>query len=192
MSFNLPISFPLLKPQIGKLVKLKSLDLSYNFINGSIPNSFSDLRSLTSLNLAHNNLTGQIPVLGWSTDLAVFNVSYNNLSGRVPDQLSSKFDPSVFIGNLDLCGYSHSTMSTASPVESQSHRRKTNTKNILLILGGVLIAVFLLVCCVLLCCSLKKEYNVKQKDSEQGRAVPAKEIPVEETAATTAVGGRRG
>ncbi|KAM0000395.1 putative protein kinase RLK-Pelle-LRR-III family [Helianthus debilis subsp. tardiflorus] len=179
--------------EIGKLVKLKSLDLSYNFINGSIPNSFSDSRSLTSLNLAHNNLTGQIPVfLGGQLNLAVFNVSYNNLSGRVPDRLSSKFDPSVFIGNLDLCGYSRSATCTASPVESRSHHRKTNTKNILLILGGVLIAVFLLVCCILLCCLLKKEDNVKQKDSEQGRVGPAKEIPVEETAATVAAGAGEG
>ncbi|KAF5795044.1 putative protein kinase RLK-Pelle-LRR-III family [Helianthus annuus] len=179
--------------EIGKLVKLKSLDLSYNFINGSIPNSFSGLRSLTSLNLAHNNLTGQIPVfLGGQLNLAVFNVSYNNLSGRVPDQLSSKFDPSVFVGNLDLCGYGRSATCTTSPVESQSHHRKTNTKNILLILGGVLIAVFLLVCCILLCCLLKKEDNVKEKDSEQGRVGPAKEIPVEETAATAAVGAGEG
>ncbi|KAI3817848.1 hypothetical protein L1987_11647 [Smallanthus sonchifolius] len=174
--------------EIGELVKLKSLDLSYNSINGSIPNSFSDLSSLTSLNIAHNNLTGQIPVfLGGQLNLASLNVSYNNLSGHVPVQLASKFDPSVFVGNLDLCGYSPSAACTTPPAES--HHRKTKTKDILLIVGGALIAAFLLLCCILLCCLLKKKDNMKQKDSEQGRVGPAKEIPVEEAVAGVGEGG---
>ncbi|KAL8218057.1 hypothetical protein R6Q57_021430 [Mikania cordata] len=163
--------------EIGKLAKLKSLDLSYNSINGSIPNSFSDLRSLTSLNLAHNNLTGQIPVfLGDQLNLAFLNVSYNNLSGHIPVQLSSKFDPRVFTGNLDLCGYSPSATCTTSPPES-SHQ-KTNSKEIWLIVGGALIAAFLLFCCILLCCLLKKKDTVKQKDGKEGTVGPTKEIPV--------------
>ncbi|KAK1415444.1 hypothetical protein QVD17_31225 [Tagetes erecta] len=170
--------------EIGKLFKLKSLDLSYNSINGSIPNSFSDLKSLTSLNLAHNNLTGQIPVfLGDQLNLAILNVSYNNLSGRVPVQLSSRFDPSVFTGNLELCGYSPSATCNTSLAGSHHHHRKIDGKEILLIVGGSLIAGFLLVCCIFLCCLLKKKDTLKQKDSEQGRVGPVKEIQTEEAGA---------
>ncbi|KAL7590722.1 hypothetical protein Lser_V15G36095 [Lactuca serriola] len=159
--------------EFGRLVKLKSLDLSYNSINGGIPVTFSDLSSLTSLNLAHNNFTGQIPVfLGDRQNLAFFNVSYNNLSGPVPVQISSKFDSSAFVGNLDLCGYSPSTTCPTSPAKSR--HRKTRAKNVLLIVGGALIAGLLFLCCILLCCLLKKKDTVKQKDVEGGgRGIPA-------------------
>ncbi|KAI3517480.1 hypothetical protein L1887_16695 [Cichorium endivia] len=159
--------------EFGRLVKLKSLDLSYNSINGSIPVTFSDLSSLTSLNLAHNNLSGQIPAfVGDQLNLAFLNVSYNNLSGPVPIRVSSKFDPSAFVGNLDLCGYSPSTTCPTSPAKSR--HRKTRTKNILLIVGGALIAGLLFLCCILLCCLLKKRDTVKQKDVEGGaKGIPA-------------------
>ncbi|KAM0041851.1 putative protein kinase RLK-Pelle-LRR-III family [Helianthus debilis subsp. tardiflorus] len=102
--------------EFGNLVMLKSLDLSYNFIN------------------AHNNLNGQIPVfLGGLVNLLFFNVSYNNLSGRVPVRLASRFDSSSFVDNLELCGYSPST---ACPTSHGG--RKLSTKDILLVAGGVL------------------------------------------------------
>ncbi|XP_076928903.1 putative leucine-rich repeat receptor-like protein kinase IMK3 [Bidens hawaiensis] len=172
--------------EIGNLVNLKGLDLSYNSINGSIPNNFKDLKSLTSLNLAHNNLTGQIPgFLGGQLNLASLNVSYNNLSGQVPGQLK-KFDPSVFAGNLDLCGYSPSTTCVGmSPPESRHRKRKF--KEILLIVGGALIAGFLLLCCIVLCCLLKKEDKVKEKDSDQ--VGPTKETPTEVAAEGAGEGG---
>ncbi|KAL4574984.1 hypothetical protein LXL04_021824 [Taraxacum kok-saghyz] len=153
--------------EIGKLVKLKSLDLSYNSINGSIPDTFSDLRSLTSLNLAHNNFTGEIPdFVGDRLNLAFLNMSYNNLSGHVPLQISSKFDPSAFVGNRNLCGYSPSTTCPVSPATTR--HRKTRTKNILLVSGGVIILFLLIICSILLCCLLKKKDTKKQKEVEGG------------------------
>ncbi|GJV13697.1 probable leucine-rich repeat receptor-like protein kinase IMK3 [Tanacetum coccineum] len=162
--------------EIGKLEKLKSLDLSYNAINGSIPIDFSKLTSLTSLNLAHNSLTGQIPsFLGDDLKLASLNVSYNNLSGSVPSRLSSKFDSSAFIGNVDLCGYS----SSAKCPKSSLHKNR-NTKEILLFVGCALIAVSLFICCIILCCLLKKrDKRVKETDTEGGGVGPTKEDPAE-------------
>ncbi|KAI3735023.1 hypothetical protein L6452_14509 [Arctium lappa] len=178
----------------GGLVKLKSLDLSYNSINGSIPISFSNLGSLTSLNLAHNNLKGQIPVfLGDQLKLAFLNVSYNNLSGPVPNQLSSRFGSSVFVGNLDLCGYSPSTRCPTLAPPRESHQRKLSTKETLLI-AGVLIAVLLLICCILLCCLLKRD-AVKEKDAEGGGgggAVATKGIPVGKGEGEAAAGAGEG
>ncbi|KAI3815947.1 hypothetical protein L1987_15631 [Smallanthus sonchifolius] len=128
--------------EFGNLVNLKSLDLSYNFIDGGIPNSFSNLSSLTLLNLSHNNLSGHVPI-----------------------QLSSRFNSSSFINNLELCGYSPSTMCPTSPAESHNCRRqKTNTKDILIVAGGALIAVLVLVCCILLWWLLKKEDIAKQEE----------------------------
>ncbi|PWA48770.1 Leucine-rich repeat-containing protein [Artemisia annua] len=172
--------------EIGKLEKLKSLDLSYNAINGSIPVDFSKLTSLTSLNLAHNSLNGQIPsFLGDELKLASLNVSYNNLSGSVPSQLSSKFDSSAFVGNLDLCGYSPSTK-----CPKLSLHKSRNAKEILLFVGCGLLAVSLFICCIILCCLLKKrDTRVKKTDTEGGDVGPTKGDPDEAAAVGAGDGG---
>ncbi|XP_076944965.1 putative leucine-rich repeat receptor-like protein kinase IMK3 [Bidens hawaiensis] len=142
---------------LGNLVNLKSLDLSYNYINGSVPESFSNLVSLTSLNLAHNNLSGHVPV-----------------------QLASRFNASSFMDNIELCGYSNSTMCPVSPPKSRHcQHRKLNTIDILLIAGGALMAVLLLLCCVLIFCLLKKDDRVKDKgkDNQESGVGPTKDIP---------------
>ncbi|XP_028056509.1 receptor-like protein EIX2 [Camellia sinensis] len=61
---------------------LESLDLSANELCGTIPTSLADLNFLSVLNLSHNRLAGKIPI---STQL-------------------QSFDPSVYSGNLELCG----------------------------------------------------------------------------------------
>ncbi|XP_071734117.1 probable leucine-rich repeat receptor-like protein kinase IMK3 [Rutidosis leptorrhynchoides] len=167
--------------EFGKLVKLKRLDLSDNSINGSIPFDFSSLTLLTSLNLAHNRINGQIPTfLGNQLHLSFLNVSYNNLSGHVPTQLTSRFDSSAFMGNRDLCGYSPSTMCTATSADS--HHQKRNTRDMFLIVVVALIAGLLLLCCIFLCCLLKKRSKMKQKDSEEGGVDPTKRVPESKTA----------
>ncbi|KAL1555657.1 receptor-like protein EIX1 [Salvia divinorum] len=63
---------------------LETLDLSYNQLNGSMP----DLRafpSLTKLDLRGNNFTGHIPLtIGQLSNLQVLDLSYNSLEGSVP------------------------------------------------------------------------------------------------------------
>ncbi|KAI9156776.1 hypothetical protein LWI28_012044 [Acer negundo] len=82
------------------------MNLSRNFLSGSIPKSFSNLTNIESLDLSNNKLSGRIPTqLTDLNSLAIFNVSFNNLSGPVPDNWQfANFDESNYGGNPRLCG----------------------------------------------------------------------------------------
>ncbi|RWR97624.1 MDIS1-interacting receptor like kinase 2-like protein [Cinnamomum micranthum f. kanehirae] len=47
--------------QLGKLDKLESLNLSHNMLSGSIPSSFEGMLSLSSVDLSYNELEGPLP-----------------------------------------------------------------------------------------------------------------------------------
>ncbi|KAH7667742.1 Non-specific serine/threonine protein kinase protein [Dioscorea alata] len=92
---------------IPDLLGLHSLDLSDNHLTGKIPADIGLLRSLESLDLSRNDLIGPIPTSLSSLDsLGHLNLSYNNLSGKIPfiDHLTTFNDPSIYVGNLNLCG----------------------------------------------------------------------------------------
>uniref|UniRef100_A0A804UJZ4 Protein kinase domain-containing protein n=1 Tax=Zea mays TaxID=4577 RepID=A0A804UJZ4_MAIZE len=101
---------------------LSYVDLSSNFLHGSLPMGIGDLSALTLLNLRQNNFTGEIPRTitklknllyidlssnnfngsipdGLPDDLVEFNVSYNYLSGSVPSNLLKFPDSSFHPGN---------------------------------------------------------------------------------------------
>ncbi|GAY53526.1 hypothetical protein CUMW_149780, partial [Citrus unshiu] len=64
---------------------LVTLDLSYNHLNGSIPDWFDGLSQLNHLILGHNNLEGEVPVqLCGLNQLQLLDLSNNNLHGHVP------------------------------------------------------------------------------------------------------------
>jgi len=61
--------------------------LTHNHLNGTIAESFHNLKQIESLNLSYNNFEGEIPPqLQDLNFLSAFYVCYNNLSGRAPDQ----------------------------------------------------------------------------------------------------------
>jgi Leucine-rich repeat (LRR) protein len=74
-------------PSIGNLTKLTYLDLSYNYgsagsLSGNIPATIGMLEDLETLNLDGNNFTGPIPSsLGNFTKLVHMDLSSNSLSG---------------------------------------------------------------------------------------------------------------
>ncbi|XP_072952106.1 receptor-like protein EIX2 [Typha angustifolia] len=93
--------------EIGGLATLKNLNLSGNRLTGDIPETIGGLQSLESLDLSNNELYGEIPpTLSALTFLSYLNLSYNNLTGRIPSgqQLQTLDDPSIYEGNNDLCG----------------------------------------------------------------------------------------
>ncbi|CAI9761895.1 unnamed protein product [Fraxinus pennsylvanica] len=165
---------------IGKLRNLSVLYLSNNQFKGRIPDTIGDISGITLLNLSENNLTGEIPTsLVNLSNLASFDVSYNNLSGIVPSVLARKFSASSFVGNLQLCGYSSSTLCASPPPENlpstsngtpKNPHRKLSTKDIVLIAAGALLVVLLILCCVLLCCLIRKRAASKSKDGKIGLA----------------------
>ncbi|KAJ0954984.1 putative non-specific serine/threonine protein kinase [Helianthus annuus] len=68
-----------LDPRISNLKKLQTLDISHNFISGSLPNSLASLTELTRLDSSFNKLTGPIPTL--PKNLIELALKSNSLSG---------------------------------------------------------------------------------------------------------------
>ncbi|XAR50821.1 Non-specific serine/threonine protein kinase [Bertholletia excelsa] len=64
---------------IGDLTKLKTLDLSFNYLTGGIPTTFVKLAKVDYMYLTGNRLTGQIPQWIMSTNRNV-DISYNNFT----------------------------------------------------------------------------------------------------------------
>ncbi|KVI02719.1 probable LRR receptor-like serine/threonine-protein kinase At4g37250 [Cynara cardunculus var. scolymus] len=94
----------------GELVSgfgsVKILDLSSNFINGSLPKELGS-GDLDYFNVSHNNISGEIPpefANKLRTNVTI-DLSFNNLAGAIPE--SSVFfnqNERQFAGNPELCG----------------------------------------------------------------------------------------
>ncbi|CAI9757115.1 unnamed protein product [Fraxinus pennsylvanica] len=84
--FNLTGTLP---AEFANLTYLKELDLTRNYINGSIPPSFGRLR-LTILSLLGNRISGTIPdEVGRITTLEELILDDNLLEGNIPPNLGS-------------------------------------------------------------------------------------------------------
>ncbi|MDE2719790.1 Ig-like domain-containing protein [Candidatus Palauibacter polyketidifaciens] len=84
---NLVGSIP---PELGRLVRLETLDLERNRLAGRIPPALGRLASLESLNLGVNQLRGGIPPeLGALGRLEVLRLRRNDLTGPIPPELSN-------------------------------------------------------------------------------------------------------
>ncbi|KAL7163063.1 hypothetical protein ACSBR2_039208 [Camellia fascicularis] len=72
-------------PEFGNLKKLHYLDLKCNNLSGNIPEDFSGMTSIETLDLSHNDLSGAIPLSLVNLNfLSEFNVAYNQLYGTIP------------------------------------------------------------------------------------------------------------
>ncbi|KAF8065678.1 hypothetical protein N665_1165s0007 [Sinapis alba] len=85
-SLSLPGIFP---PEFGNLTHLREIDLSRNYISGTIPTTLSRT-PLQILSVTGNRLSGLIPPqLGDVTTLINLNLESNLLSGRIPPSLGN-------------------------------------------------------------------------------------------------------
>ncbi|KAI5570910.1 hypothetical protein BDE02_11G059100 [Populus trichocarpa] len=76
-----------LPPELNQLPYLESIDLSYNYLNGSIPSEWAPLQ-LKSIALLANRLSGNIPsYLGNLTSLTYLDLELNQFSGMIPHEL---------------------------------------------------------------------------------------------------------
>ncbi|KAL4292861.1 hypothetical protein AHAS_Ahas18G0070400 [Arachis hypogaea] len=92
---------------ISFLSKLVGLNFSYNNLSGKIPERIGDMRSLESIDLSHNHLSGAIPRSMIDLNfLSHLNLSYNNLSESIPieNQFQTLNDPLSYTGNQYLSG----------------------------------------------------------------------------------------
>ncbi|GJV17792.1 leucine-rich repeat protein [Tanacetum coccineum] len=84
-----------------------NMDLSSNKLVGEIPVELMSLFVLVGLNLSNNCLIGSIPdSIGNKKALNSLDFSGNQLTGPIPprNQLQTLKDPSIYVGNRDLCG----------------------------------------------------------------------------------------
>ena len=92
---------------ITNLSTLGTLNLSRNQLNGMIPENIGAMQGLETLDLSRNRLSGPIPPsMASITLLSHLNLSHNLLSGPIPttNQFQTFNDPSMYEGNLGLCG----------------------------------------------------------------------------------------
>ncbi|KAK1422755.1 hypothetical protein QVD17_18041 [Tagetes erecta] len=76
-----------LSPELVKLPYIRSLDLAYNYLSGTIPPEWGATQ-LQDISLLGNRLTGEIPKeLGNITTLTTLDLEANRLSGTVPSEL---------------------------------------------------------------------------------------------------------
>ncbi|MEO8359552.1 MAG: carboxypeptidase regulatory-like domain-containing protein [Vicinamibacteria bacterium] len=100
-------------PKTKSADSLKTLDLSWNRLVGSIPEGLTRLTRLRELDLSHNALTGKIPPSLFDISLDKLRAAHNRLTGRLPtvgewpavtdlsnNQLNGKIDPSVDASSL--------------------------------------------------------------------------------------------
>lgn len=74
---------------IGNLSSLEIINLSSNYLNGTIPSEMLALRNLHTVVLDHNRFSGQVPSwVGSVSGLTVLSLKDNTLSGSLPSSLS--------------------------------------------------------------------------------------------------------
>uniref|UniRef100_A0A5B6Z0G6 Protein kinase domain-containing protein n=1 Tax=Davidia involucrata TaxID=16924 RepID=A0A5B6Z0G6_DAVIN len=71
-------------PQMSRMMNLQTLALDSNFFNGSIPDWLDSLSNLTNLSLRFNRLSGKLPDLLSLTSLHVLDLSDNKLDSELP------------------------------------------------------------------------------------------------------------
>ncbi|KAK4393582.1 putative receptor-like protein kinase [Sesamum angolense] len=95
-----------LPAEVGNLKFLAALDVSHNYLSGSIPD-LSRLKDLQYLDLSRNNLSGVVPkYLADFPSLMNLNLSCNDFEGEVPAAGVFKNESAIQVyGNSKLCGW---------------------------------------------------------------------------------------
>ncbi|XP_058209739.1 probable leucine-rich repeat receptor-like serine/threonine-protein kinase At3g14840 [Rhododendron vialii] len=76
-----------LSSELARLTHLQDIDLTRNYLSGSIPPEWGSLK-LVNISLLGNRLTGPIPIeFGNISTLATLTVEFNQLSGPIPAEL---------------------------------------------------------------------------------------------------------
>ncbi|MEH6763250.1 MAG: Two component regulator three Y domain protein [Aequorivita antarctica] len=95
-----------LPASLGQLKSLKKLELSFNPISGNIPVELGNLENLEVLALNGTEIQGNIPAeLGKLLHLKQLHLSSNKLSGNIPESLGNLNEIEVFnVFDNDLSG----------------------------------------------------------------------------------------
>ncbi|KAI8840246.1 hypothetical protein BC829DRAFT_420816 [Chytridium lagenaria] len=69
------------------VIAFEDLDLSYNILNGSLPDGLLLLPNLTQLTLTNNEFSGRLPDIIANSSLQFMQLSNNNFSGPLPSSI---------------------------------------------------------------------------------------------------------
>ncbi|MFS7946506.1 putative protein kinase RLK-Pelle-LRR-Xb-1 family [Helianthus anomalus] len=133
----------------GLLSYLQVLNLGYNNLTGDIPFSVGNLKTALLLDLSHNSLTGFIPgSLVSLSFLNDFDVSNNKLTGPIPSggQLTT-FPASKYENNPGLCGLPLDPCGSGSRRAGLKHRTKRTSSMATGVVVGILVS---LLCIIIL------------------------------------------
>ncbi|KAF9591661.1 hypothetical protein IFM89_005242 [Coptis chinensis] len=79
----------ILPPELVKLPYLQEIDLTHNYLNGTIPKEWGSMQ-LVNISLVGNRLSGVLPIeLANITTLKIFQLDVNNVSGVIPPEFGS-------------------------------------------------------------------------------------------------------
>ncbi|XXG89819.1 hypothetical protein AAC387_Pa12g1730 [Persea americana] len=155
--------------EVGNLVNLGSiLDLSQNFLTGSIPSHLQKLQKLERLNLSHNMLPGSIPSsFKEMVSLTFIDVSYNDLEGPLPDGKAFEQAPmDAFVENKNLCGRVQGLQPCNSSLMSPVDGAKGCKGVIIIVLPVVAVLLILLVSIGICFIHRRTSRNTENKDQE--------------------------
>ncbi|CAI8593299.1 unnamed protein product [Vicia faba] len=84
---NLPGTLP---PELTRLRYLQNIDLSRNYLNGTIPKQWGSMMSISKIALLGNRLTGSIPAeIANISTLQILELWNNQMSGNLPPELGN-------------------------------------------------------------------------------------------------------
>jgi Leucine-rich repeat (LRR) protein len=88
------------------LTDLKTILLSDNSINGTIPDEIGALKFLSRFDVSHNQIEGPFPLdlTGKFPVLRTLNIANNNFTGTIPESIASI----TFLNQLDISNNSFS------------------------------------------------------------------------------------
>ncbi|XP_074282169.1 receptor-like protein EIX2 isoform X2 [Silene latifolia] len=118
--------------ELTNISALFALNLSYNHLTGYIPENIGNLKTVESLDLSNNHLSGTIPQslasISW---LSKLNLSNNNLHGPIPkgSQLQTLDDPSIYANNSGLCEFPLPSCTKPEPPPSSTNVNPTTGKH---------------------------------------------------------------
>ncbi|PRQ34919.1 putative protein kinase RLK-Pelle-LRR-Xb-1 family [Rosa chinensis] len=153
---------------LGTLSYLQVFNLGHNMLSGNIPESFGGLKAIGVLDLSHNNLQGYVPgSLGNLSFLSDLDVSNNNLTGPVPSggQLTT-FPASRYENNSGLCGL------PLPPCGSQRHSaERVRGKKPSMASGMVIGIAFFLFCILILALALYRVKKYQRKEAKREKYI---------------------
>ncbi|GLJ28304.1 hypothetical protein SUGI_0556350 [Cryptomeria japonica] len=127
-----------LPQEMSKIVMAQAIDISGNRLTGVIPISLGDCTALEHLNLSHNVFVGQIPdSLSKLRNLLEMDLSFNNFSGQISEAglFPNRTVVILLMGNTGLCG---PKIYSLPPCPNLTQRKHSPLKKVVLSVVGTI------------------------------------------------------